>query len=119
MSSSNTLRRFRRRTLRLRVELHVAGSVRSEWATTLGAGGLFLETEDALRVGSRLKLRFRLPGGERLHELEGRVAWAMRPQGSAGGPLPSPGMGIEFIDVAATAALAHELEREPDVEASE
>jgi uncharacterized protein (TIGR02266 family) len=105
------LRRFRRCTLRLRVELHAAGEIRSEWATTLGAGGMFLETEDVLRVGTRLKLCFRLPGGEVSHALEGRVAWTMAAESSAGCPAPSPGMGIEFADAAATAALAHELER--------
>jgi hypothetical protein len=66
-----------------------------------------------LRVGTRLKLRFRLPGGSATHELEGRVVWAMKAEGSEGNPVPSPGMGIEFTDAAATASLAHELEREP------
>lgn len=104
-------RRFRRRTVRLRVELHVAGTVRTEWATTLGAGGIFLETEDVLAVGTRLKLRFRMPLGRALHELEGRVAWAMKREGTAGCPAPSPGIGVEFTDAVACAALARELER--------
>ena len=110
------MRRFRRRTVRLRVELQARDALRTEWATTLGAGGLFLETEDVLRTGTRLKLRFRLPGGSALHELEGRVAWAMKAEGSEGSIAPSPGMGIEFTDAAATAALAHELEREAESE---
>ena len=109
------LRRFRRRTVRLRVELHSAGGVREEWATTLGAGGLFLETEDPLRTGARIKLRFRLPGGVVLHELEARVAWVMASDAASGSPAPSAGMGVEFIDAAATAVLARELEREPEL----
>ena len=107
-------RRFRRRTVRLRVELHVGGEVRKEWATTLGAGGVFLETEDILVVGTRLKLRFRMPRGTALHELEGRVAWSMKSDGSAGSPAPSPGIGVEFTDPVACAALARELERESE-----
>jgi uncharacterized protein (TIGR02266 family) len=110
------MRRFRRRTVRVRVEIRMAGVVRTEWATTLGAGGMFLETDDALRVGTRVKLCFRLPGGDAAHELEGRVAWAMAAQSADGSPAPSPGMGIEFNDPAATASLARELEREPEPE---
>jgi uncharacterized protein (TIGR02266 family) len=107
-------RRFRRRTLRVRVDYVVAGAMRCEWATTLGAGGMFVETEDAPAVGTRLKVRFRLPSGANTHEIEGRVAWAMSPEGIDGSPAPSPGMGIEFADSVASAALARELEREPE-----
>jgi uncharacterized protein (TIGR02266 family) len=110
------LRRFRRRTVRVRVDIRTAGAVRTEWATTLGAGGMFLETEDALPVGTRLKLHFRLPGGIADHELEGRVAWEMTAHRADGSPAPSPGMGIEFTDAAATADLARELERELEPE---
>jgi uncharacterized protein (TIGR02266 family) len=112
--SAPNLRRFRRRTVRLRVELDAGGIRRFEWATTLGAGGLFLETEETLRVGTRLKLKFRLPGGEATHEVEGCVAWAMAPREVAGCPAPSPGMGVEFTDPVAVAKLAHELERTPE-----
>lgn len=107
-------RRFRRRTLRVRVDYFAAGAMHCEWATTLGAGGMFIETEDAATVGTRLKVRFRLPHGAGVHEIEARVAWAMGSQGSDGSPAPSPGMGIEFTDGVAAAALARELEREPD-----
>jgi uncharacterized protein (TIGR02266 family) len=106
-------RRFRRRTLRVRVDYAVAGTQRCEWATTLGAGGMFIETEDSPPVGTRLKVRFCLPSGAAPHEIEARVAWAME-SGSDGSLAPSPGMGIEFTDGVASAALARELEREPD-----
>jgi Tfp pilus assembly protein PilZ len=80
---------------------------------------MFLETEDALRVGTRLRLRFCLPGGETLHELEGRVAWMMAGGRAAGGaPAPSPGMGIEFTDPVGASKLARELEHEPTDEDS-
>lgn len=106
-------RRFRRRTLRVRVEYQVRGEIRIEWATTLGAGGMFIETAKPPPVGTRFRLRFRLPNGTTEHELEARVAWAMGPAADAASPAPSPGMGIAFVDGAATAALAHELDREP------
>ncbi len=66
-----------------------------------------METERPLFEGARLKLRFRLPGAERAHEIEGRVVWVRTPAES--GP-HAPGMGVEFTDRAAAASLAHELE---------
>src|SRR5262249_46370239 len=57
--------------------------------------------------GSRLRLRLRLPGSARLLELSGRVAWVLRADAAAP---HAPGMGIEFIDRAAIAELARELE---------
>jgi uncharacterized protein (TIGR02266 family) len=106
------MRRFRRRTVRLQVEVEAAGAVRTEWATTLGAGGMFLETEAVLRVGASLTLRFRLPGGGPPHELAGRVAWVMNGDSPQGSPPPSRGMGVEFTDPVGSAALARELDRE-------
>jgi hypothetical protein len=79
-------RRYRRRTLRVLVEYVCENGLSTEPATTLGAGGLFIEGET---------------------EIEGRVVWRRR----AGDPgHHSPGMGIEFTDRAGAARLARELE---------
>lgn len=107
-------RQFRRRTLRVRVDYQVGGVIRCELATTLGAGGMFIESEEAAPKGTRLKLRFRLPGGSELHEIEGRVAWAMSADAPDASPSRTPGMGVEFTDSVAAAALARELDRTPD-----
>ncbi len=101
-----TTRRFRRRTLRVFVEYLCASGLCCDPATTLGAGGLFIETESPQREGTSLKLRFRLPQSELTHEIEGRVVWARRPGGPGG---QASGMGIEFSDRAAAARLAREL----------
>jgi uncharacterized protein (TIGR02266 family) len=102
-----TTRRFRRRTLRVTVEYQCEAGLCCDPATTLGAGGLFIETDAPLREGARLKLLFRLPGSETLHEIEGRVVWARRPDSPTS--TGSPGMGIEFTDRTAAARLAKEL----------
>jgi Tfp pilus assembly protein PilZ len=82
--------------------------VRCEYATTLGAGGLFIESEDPLPPGSILKVRFRLPSSGGVHEIESRVAWA---HAAGGQPGPrAPGMGIVFTNAAATAELGRELD---------
>lgn len=104
-------RRFRRRTVRVRVDYRIGAELRSEWATTLGAGGMFIETEQPTVAGARLKARFQLPGGEAPHEIEGRVVWTMGPGADAASPARTPGIGIEFTDAVATARLARELER--------
>jgi uncharacterized protein (TIGR02266 family) len=110
-----TTRRFRRRTLRVFVEYLADTGPCCDPATTLGAGGLFIETESPQREGTPLKLRFRLPDSPTTHEIEGRVAWARGPQAPGS---YAPGMGIEFTDRNAAAALARELaaldEEEPE-----
>lgn len=100
-------RRFRRKTMRILVDYICDEGVRCDYATTLGAGGIFLETESPVPVGSQVKLRFRLPASEELHEIEGRVCWIHLQTGSAG---HSPGIGIQFTSSTATANLARELE---------
>ncbi len=101
-------RRFRRRTVRVLVDYVAPDGVRCEYATTLGAGGLFIESEDPLAPGSVFKVRFRLPHSGRIHEVESRVAWAHAPGVSASAQ--APGMGIVFTNAGATAQLARELE---------
>lgn len=102
-------RRFRRRKVRLLVDFQGSAGVRCEYATTLCAGGLFIETEEPIEVGTSIRVRFRLPEGDRVHEIEGRVAWHQRAR--SGAPTTrAPGMGIEFLDAAAAAAVARDLE---------
>jgi Tfp pilus assembly protein PilZ len=78
-------------------------------ATTLGAGGLFIETDSPLPPASTLKLAFQLPGSEIRHEIEGRVTWSQRSDPAAASR--TPGMGIEFSDRVAAARLARELQQ--------
>jgi len=99
-------RRFRRLTIRVLVDYVTERGVACDYATTLGAGGLFLESEAPLSCGDAMKMRFRLPESERLHEIEGRVAWVRSSQGGA----QAPGMGIQFTDRQAASYLARELE---------
>ena len=100
-------RRYRRRTVRVLVEYVSDAGLCVDPATTLGAGGLFIETDSPLFEHSVLKMRFRLPGGETIHEIEGHVVWRRHPRDPGS---YSPGMGIEFSDRAAAAGLARELE---------
>ncbi|MFQ5417140.1 MAG: PilZ domain-containing protein [Myxococcota bacterium] len=99
-------RRFRRRTVRVLVEYRSDAGLCCETATTLGAGGLYIETDDPLPIGTPLKLAFTLPGSDVCHEIEGSVAWFHQPPE---GMLGSEGMGVSFQDKRAVARLAREL----------
>lgn len=102
-------RQKRRRSVRMLVDYVSRQGVRCEYATTLGEGGLFVETETPLPAGAPLRLRFRLPGSARVHEVEGRVAWVREPATERDDAYP-PGMGIRFTDSVAEAGVARELE---------
>ena len=57
-------REFRRITMRVMVDYVADGTPYCEYATTLGAGGMFVRTEEPLARGTTLKVRFRLGEAE-------------------------------------------------------
>jgi uncharacterized protein (TIGR02266 family) len=102
-------RRYRRQTLRVLVDYLTETGVCCDYATTLGAGGMFLETEEPMVAGSVIKARFKLPNGEDIHEIEGLVVWQRAPA-KPGQLIQPPGAGVRFTDQRAIATLARELE---------
>jgi Tfp pilus assembly protein PilZ len=112
-AESERRRRYRRRTVRVLVEYVSDAGVCCDTATTLGAGGMFIQTDAPLAIGETIKLSFQLPGGSQNHEFEGRVVWANRPSlGSSGtaGTAGTAGMGIGWNDPRASQRLANEIE---------
>jgi uncharacterized protein (TIGR02266 family) len=103
-------RKHRRATVRILVDYQTSDGIHCDYATTLGAGGMFLQTDLIMARGDTVKVRFRIPGGELLHELEARVTWHHAAKPYPNGDLRTPGVGLQFIDPSATAALARELE---------
>jgi uncharacterized protein (TIGR02266 family) len=97
-------------TVRILVDYQAQGGIHCDYATTLGAGGMFLQTELDLVRGDLVKVRFRIPGGETLHELEARVTWSHSAREKPDGSLQTPGVGLQFTDPTLTAPLARELE---------
>jgi len=86
-----TDRVFDRIPLSLEVEYRTAGAFLVAYTSNLSKGGLFIETERPVPVGTVLMLSFTIPSGERL-QVRAVVAW-LRPQPSEGKPA---GMGVEF-----------------------
>lgn len=103
-------RKYRRMTVRMLVDYQALGGLHCDYATTLGAGGMFLQTELGLTRGDVVKVRFRVPGGETLHAFEARVTWHQTAEGGSTGGERMPGVGLQFLDQKAIAALARELE---------
>ncbi len=102
-------RRFKRCTVRLLVDYWCDRGIGSDYATTLGAGGLFIECGEPWQAGTELTVRFRLPGDETVFVIPGRVAWLHQPKLDPSGTR-APGMAIEFTDHATAASLARALE---------
>ena len=103
-------RKHRRMTVRILVDYQAKGAIHCDYATTLGAGGMLLQTDLALTKGDPVKVRFRVPGGETLYELEARVTWRHEGKTDPGGRVRVPGVGLQFTNTQATAPLARDLE---------
>lgn len=103
-------RRHRRVTLRILVDYQAHGRIHCDYATTLGAGGMFLGTELSLERGDPITVRFRIPGGQMLHEITGHVTWSHAARADLWNATQSSGVGLQFDDPEATARLARELE---------
>lgn len=105
---ARTRRRYRRLTVALEVEYLVGSTLTKSQATTLGAGGLFIQTNNPLPARTKLNVQFRLPGGAAQHILPGRVVWNHAPGDDP--PQQTCGMGIAFDRPAGDPTLVAELD---------
>lgn len=105
-------RRFRRRTVRIQTDFETGDTRDTALATTLGGGGLFIETPAPLPTQAPIVVCFRLAPGGALHRVAGRVVWSYAP-GPGGGIGRVAGMGIEFTDAAAAARVMKALDALP------
>lgn len=86
-------RRQRRAMAEIRVEYRTVGSFISDYVTNISRGGVFVRTEQPLRIGTRVRLVFSLPGMPFPFDLTGEVRWI---QERASREHPERGMGIAF-----------------------
>ena len=107
---SKNRREYRRVTIRILIDYQASGGIYYDYATTLGAGGMFLQTDLPLARNDSVKVRFRIPGSETFHELEARVTWADAAHEDFAGNFRSAGVGLQFTSPEATEALAQDLE---------
>jgi type IV pilus assembly protein PilZ len=85
---------------RLEYELPVAYRTVSgfvtDWAVNISRGGLFINTQKPLPVGTGVRLIISLPGTDFPFDLTGRVTRVNESHGTSN---QVPGMAIEFVDV--------------------
>lgn len=70
----------------------------TDYSANLSVGGMFIETSRPLPLGTRLHLRFSLPGFSEPLDTEAEVRWVL--DEDATGPLPT-GMGVRFEQMSA------------------
>lgn len=87
-------RHHERVALALAVEFRTAGAFLVAYSTNLSKGGIFVETETPLPVGTEIAMRIGVPGGPPL-EVQGVVAWV---QAWSTEDKPK-GMGIRFAEL--------------------
>jgi len=69
-----------------------ANTIAAALTLNLSRGGVAIRSTNPLEPGARVRLRFRLPGGKRDMDIEGRVTWSDR----------RVGMGLQFERVDAS-----------------
>ncbi len=89
--------RNRRRHPRKEVDLEIIYSSLDtffyDYALNISRGGMFIKTENPMHVGSKVNMRFSLPGSDRIIETSGRVVHTVSGKSRTDEP---HGMGIEF-----------------------
>jgi uncharacterized protein (TIGR02266 family) len=81
----------------------------------LSEGGLFVHTQNALPIGTTIRLEFTLPMADDVHTVVGEVRWvrlanAVREDhnnyGAGATAAPQPGMGVQFRELSDATAAA-------------
>ena len=103
-------RRFARAPVALEVQYRTKGSFLISYSLNLSKGGLFLETEDLLPVGTSLVVRFAVPGIAEPIETRARVQWIRHAQAAIEQrPAVTAGVGLAFDDL--DAEIGEQIDR--------
>jgi uncharacterized protein (TIGR02266 family) len=66
--------------------------------SNISAGGLFIATEEALKKGDRVEVRFSIPGSPHAFDKHATVCWT-RPLDGTGEGMTRSGAGVQFDDL--------------------
>ncbi len=83
----------KRLPIRVMVEYNSTEDFLIDYTANVSIGGMFLQTDEPLALGTRFRLRFRIPDRRKPIETYGIVRWVVTPEES--GPMV-PGMGVQF-----------------------
>jgi len=110
MNPPTEKRKTARAPVSVRIDYSTVDQIFWDFARNINEGGLFVESNRPLDVGTRVHLKFYLPGLKEPIETSGEVVWVNVSQPSSEtseekpihGKMDStqkPGMGIQFIDL--------------------
>lgn len=94
MTETQIKRRYLRKDVNISVHFEWKGEERSCLSTTVGEGGMYIQSLLPPPVGSRLALRFELPSGHTI-KVTGEVRHSLE---NTYGSLPA-GFGVQFLDL--------------------
>lgn len=94
--STSDRRQFQRILIDLEVDYKCEDTFLFAYITDMSALGIFIRTNNPEPVGTRLNLRFTLPGDTKPLELEGEVTW-INPYRPGSFENINPGMGVRFV----------------------
>jgi len=82
----------------LEVDYHCEDTFLFAYITDVSALGIFVRTNNPEAPGTRLNLRFKLPGADEALQVDGEVIW-INPFRPGDIDNLNPGMGIRFLDL--------------------
>ena len=82
--------------IQLLVDYKCDGNYLFDFCRDLGTGGIFIETNTPLAMGSNIELTFTIPDSKETLRTTGRVIWSQAP--IADRKDVSPGMGVQFSE---------------------
>ena len=84
--------------IRMRVQYEQLDDFLDDYASNISLGGMFIASSQPLIIGTRFRLRFRLPDRSRAIETYATVRWTVDPDPN--NPSQQSGMGIQFDPLA-------------------
>ena len=88
-----------RMPIRVMVEYEALEDFLIDYTANVSLGGIFIQTDEPMPVGTTFKLRLRIPQRQRPIDTVGVVRWQVPPEQA--GPL-IPGMGVQFDSLSPT-----------------
>jgi type IV pilus assembly protein PilZ len=94
MTDWDNRRQSPRRAVTLEVEYESMHEFLTDFASNMSLGGMFIETETPLPMGTRFRLKFCLPAQDEPIEAFGEVCWIQEDT-----PALKGGMGLSFSGI--------------------
>ena len=98
MSNSSSIERRtnRRLPIRVMVEYETTEDFLFDYTANVSIGGMFIATGEPLQLGTRFRMRFRLPNRKKPIETYAVVRWVVDPEDLGG---MQAGMGVQFEEL--------------------